>query len=93
MADKITEDMAIDRQSKMAEVAGELIFHTLHDLNMSVDKRILGKINSGEKMSQEDNWIAWGEKNAYARLEKRLQQKIKLGAGARERLETHMNLT
>ena len=92
MVDKITEDLAIDREAKMAHIAGELIFQTLRDLTASVDKRMLGKINCGEKMSQEDSWVAWGEKNAYARLEKRLRQKIQLGSGARERLEPHMNV-
>lgn len=93
MVDKINEDMGLDRESKLAEVAADLLFQTLGDLDKSVDTRMLGKIMSGEKMSQEDSWIAWGEKNAYARIEKRLRQKIKLGVGARERLETHMNLS
>lgn len=88
--DKITEDMAIDRESKLAALAGDLIFDILDELNRSVDKKFIGRMKSGDRISPEDSWVAWGEKKAYTSIRSRLEQRIKLGEGARERLKPFM---
>lgn len=92
MVDKITEDMALDREAKMAVIAGDLIYAILDELSEKVDTRIFQQIIEG-KYSPEDSAVAWGEKLAYKNIKKILRQKVKRGVGARERLEPHMTLT
>lgn len=91
MADEIGENINRQREGRVSLVALELIGEILDDLDRSVDKRILGGINSGEKISQEDSAVAWGEKNAYSKLRKRLTQKVSIGESAGKKLEPYMN--
>jgi hypothetical protein len=90
MVDKITEDMALDREAKMAVIAGDMLYEILDELSEKADNRILQQVSEG-KYSPEDSAVVWGEKLAYRNIKKRLRQKVKLGVGARERLKPHMN--
>ena len=90
MVDRIENDIALDREAKMAVIAGDLIYEILDDLDRRVDDRISIEINSGT-YNAEHSAVAWGEKIAYKNIKKRLRQKVKLGVGARERLSPHMN--
>lgn len=90
MVDKITHDMGIEREAKMAVIAGDLLDDILSELSKAVDRRMFSKITMGEKLSSEDSWMAWGEKAAYNKIKTRIEQKIKLGDAASERLAPHM---
>jgi hypothetical protein len=91
MVDKIDKDMALDREAKMAVIAGDLMYDIIDDLDRKVDIRISQEINES-KYNAERSAVAWGEKMAYMNIKKRLRQKVKLGVGARERLAPHMNI-
>ena len=90
--DKLSEDMSLERESKLATIAYDLMVDILADLDRSVDKRMFSIITSGKEISAETQAAAWGEKNAYDRIKRRLQQKIKLGAAASERLKPKMEI-
>ena len=81
------EDLDAVEIGRVSEGMLGTLLPLLEKMNSEVDRRAYGAFSGGEGLSNEAAQALWHEKFALRRIKLRLEQQIKVGRSAGERLE------